>query len=139
MKGWQHSLALAAIAGAVALGGCGGGSSSTATTSGAPAARTGSAPATGTTGTTSTTGTGTSTVPANLEKAVAECHSLIEKDKSLPSNAKVKLEHACDEAGKGNTAAVHQVAREVCEEVVSKSPLPADSPARKQALESCKK
>src|SRR6476646_7268200 len=115
MKAWQHPLALVAIAGAVALGGCGGGSSSTAKTSAAPAATTGSAPATGTTGTAGTTGTGTSTVPANLQKAVAECHRLIETDKSLPSNAKAKLEHACDEAGKGDTAAVHQVAREVCE------------------------
>jgi hypothetical protein len=135
MKRWQHPLALAAIAGAVALGGCGGGSSSTDKTSAAPAT-TGAAPATSTT---STTDTGTATVPAKLKKAVAECHNLIEKDKSLPPNAKAKLEHACDEAGKGDNAAVHQVAREVCEEVVAKSPLPADSPARKQALESCKK
>jgi hypothetical protein len=129
MKGWHHPLALIALAGAIALGGCGGGSSSTAKTTGT----TSTAPATG------TTDTGTATVPARLKQAVAECHNLIEKDKSLPANAKAKLENACDEAGKGDTAAVHQVARAVCEEVVEKSPLPADSPARKQALEACKK
>jgi hypothetical protein len=130
MRAWHHPLAPIALAGAIALGGCGGGSSSTAKTAGT----TGTAPTT-----TSTTDTGTSTVPARLRQAVAECHNLIEKDKSLPANAKAKLEAACDEAGKGDTEAVKRVAREVCEEVVAKSPLPADSPARKQALESCKK
>ena len=134
MKAWQQPLALIAIAGAMALGGCGGGSSSTAKTTAAPAATTGAAP----------DGTRHDRHrhlhrAGETQKAVAECHNLIEKDKSLPSNAKAKLENACDEAGKGDTDAVQQVAREVCEEVVTKSPLPADSPARKQALETCKK
>src|SRR5689334_14594587 len=114
MKGWQHPLALVALAGAVALGGCGGGSSSTAKTSAAPVATTGTTPSSGASGTTGTTGTaatatgtstGTSSVPAKLQKAVAECHRLIKNDKTLPSGARAKLETACEEAGKGDTAA----------------------------------
>jgi ABC-type phosphate transport system substrate-binding protein len=134
MKRWHHPLALVALAGAVALAGCGGGSSSSAKTTAPPAATSGSTSSTGA----STTGS-TSTVPANLKQAVAECHRLIKSDKSLPPTAKEKLENACEEAGKGNTAAVKRAAREVCEEVVSSSPLPANSSARQQALAACKK
>ena len=49
---------------------------------------------------------------------------LIETQKALSASAKSKLSEACDKAGKGDTQAVKQAAREVCEEVVNKAPLP---------------
>jgi acyl-CoA synthetase (NDP forming) len=116
------ALPLLVLAGAMALTGCGGGGSST-TTKSTPAAAS-----------TSTT----SGVPANLQKAVAECHHLIETQKALSANAKTKLSAACDKAGKGDTQAVKQAAREVCEEVIEKAPsLP--SSAKESALASCRK
>ncbi len=106
----------------MALSGCGGGGSSSATTKSTP-----------TTATSSSTG-----VPANLQKAVAECHHLIETQKALSATAKSKLSEACDKAGKGDTQAVKQAAREVCEEVVEKAPsLP--SSAKSTALAACRK
>ncbi len=112
--------ALLAVAGVVALAGCGGGSSSS-TAKSTPAA------------------TATSSgVPANLQKAVAECHHLIEAQKALSSSSKAKLSEACDKAGKGDTQAVKTAAREVCEEVVQKATsLP--STAKETALAACRK
>jgi hypothetical protein len=112
-------LPLLAVAGALALAGCGGGGSSA------------------TTKTTPTTAT-TSGVPANLQKAVAECHHLIETQKALSATSKAKLSEACDKAGKGDTQAVKTAAREVCEEVVKEaSSLP--SVAKETALAACRK
>ncbi len=113
-------LPLLAAVGALALAGCGGGSSST-TTKSAPA----------------TTSSSTSGIPANLQKPVAECHHLIETQKALSATAKSKLSEACDKAGKGDTQAVKRAAREVCEEVVDKAPLP--SSAKTTALAACRK
>lgn len=117
------ALPLLAVAGAMALAGCGGGGSSTTTTKSAPAAAS-----------TSTT----SGAPGNIQQEVAECHHLIETQKALSASAKSKLSAACDKAGKGDTAAVKQAAREVCEEVIQKAPsLP--SAAKESALASCRK
>ena len=118
MRRWLRTLPVATIAAAALLAGCGGGSSSTTTKS--------------------TAATPSTTVPANLKQAVAECHHLIETQKDLSANAKAKLSEACDKAGKGDTQAVKQAAREVCEEVVSKATsLPAS--AKESALAACKK
>jgi len=109
-------LPLLAVAGVLVLAGCGGGGSSSSTTS---------------------TSTGTGTVPANLQRAVTECHQLIEQQQKLSATAKEKLSRACDKAGEGDSQAVKQAAREVCEEVVEKAPLPASS--KETALKSCRK
>lgn len=114
-------LPLLAVAGALALTGCGGGGSSATTTKTTPA-------------TTSTSGA----VPANLQKAVAECHHLIETQKALSATAKSKLSAACEEAGKGDTEAVKTAAREVCEEVVDQATSLA-STAKQTALAACRK
>lgn len=113
------TLPLLVVTAVLALAGCGGGSSGTTTKS------------------TPTTPT-TSGVPANLQKAVAECHHLIETQKALSAIAKSKLSEACDKAGKGDTQAVKTAAREVCEEVVRQaSSLP--SVAKDTALAACRK
>ena len=64
---------------------------------------------------------------------------MLQTDTGLPASAKAKLEDACNKVGEGDTEGVKRVAREVCEEIVNKSPLPANSPARTQALAACKK
>ena len=58
-------------------------------------------------------------------------------ENKVPQTAKEKLESACSEAAEGNTGAVKKVAREVCEEVVAKAPLP--SSAREVAIANCRK
>jgi len=113
-----RALPLLAVAGMLVLAGCGGGGSSSSTRA-------------------ATSSTGSGTVPQNLQQAVAECHHLIETQKALSSTAKAKLSEACDKAGKGDTQAVKQAAREVCEEVVTKTPLPAST--KETALAACKK
>jgi hypothetical protein len=115
-------LPLLAVAGAMALAGCGGGGSST-TTKSAP----------------TTASTPVSGVPANLQKAVAECHHLIESQKALSATAKTKLSEACDKAGKGDTQAVKKAAREVCEEVVQKAGSALPASAKETALAACRK
>jgi hypothetical protein len=114
------TLPLLAVAGAMALTGCGGGGSS-ATTRSTPA----------------TASTSAGGVPANLQKAVAECHHLIEGQKALSATAKEKLSSACDKAASGDTQAVKQAAREVCEEVIQKTALPTS--AKQTGLAACRK
>ena len=122
MSARHLQLPLVALAAAAVLAGCGSSSPSSSTT--ATKATTSSAPAASS---------------PELKKAVAECHHLIQSEKSLPATAKTKLEDACDKVGEGQTTAVKQAAREVCEEVVAKSGLPESSPARKQAQAACQK
>lgn len=144
MRARRLHLSLLALAAAALLAGCGSSSSSTtgtkASTSSSPA--TGTAPTTSSgpaTGATATTGAAPAPSSPELKKAAAECHRLLQADKSLPASAKAKLEDACNKVGEGKTTAVKQAAREVCEEFVAKSGLPESSPARKQALAACKK
>ncbi|MBA3808512.1 MAG: hypothetical protein H0X28_09000 [Solirubrobacterales bacterium] len=75
--------------------------------------------------------------PANIAAAVATCKSQIEAQSTLPAGAKSKLEAVCEKAAKGDTAAVKVAAREVCEEVIKNSPVPAGA-AQEQALAACK-
>ena len=116
------------------IAGCGSSSStssSTASTTSKPAA---------TTSTTSTTAT-TSSTPAlsgaALTQAVSLCKNQIKAQTTLPAGAKSKLEGVCEKAAKGDSAAVKQVAREVCEEVVNSSKVPGGA-AKEQALSACK-
>jgi hypothetical protein len=119
-----HPLPLLALAAAAVLAGCGGGGSSTSTK---------------TSGTAATAPGSTASTPAGLRQQVAECHRLVHNTKSLPASSKAKLEAACDKAAQGDTAAVKQAAREVCEEVVSRATLPGGSTARRQALAACRR
>jgi hypothetical protein len=127
----RHPLAIAALACVGLLAGCGGSSSnSTGTAASAPGA-----------GPTSSTLTSTAAVPAGspqLKATILECKQIIQAQSKLPSGAKAKLEGACEKAAKGDTAAVKKAAREVCEEVIGKSAVPAGA-AREAALGACRK
>jgi hypothetical protein len=109
------------------------GSSSSAATSSTPASETGSSPST-----TSSTSTGSTAVPSSeVKAAVEECKNIISSENKLTSGAKEKLEGACAEAAKGNTAAVTKAAREVCEETIDNSALPTS--AKEAAKKDCQK
>ena len=75
--------------------------------------------------------------PANVAAAVAQCKQEIQAQPTLSSTAKTKLEGVCEEAAKGNGEAVKKAAREVCEEVIKSSPVPAGA-AQEQALAACR-
>ncbi len=129
-------MSLAAISCVALLAGCGSSGSSSGSslssssrTAGAPA----SAPSTAS-GPSAASGRGSS---AQIQAAVEECKTIIASESKLNQVAKEKLEGACAKAAKGDTAAVKQVAREVCEEVINASPLPAAS--KQAALPNCKK
>jgi hypothetical protein len=115
--------------------GCG---SSSKPTSSSQSSSSSSSPAT--TATTSSTPTTSSTNSSksgtSLQAEIATCKHEIASQSTLPAGAKAKLEAVCGEAAKGNTAAVKKAAREVCEEVIDKSPVPASD--KQQALAACK-
>ncbi len=122
---------------AVLIAGCGSSSSTTSSQSSTPAATTSSTPAATTTSSTTSTTSSSAVPPANIAAAVATCKSQIEAQSTLPAGAKSKLEAVCEKAAKGDTAAVKVAAREVCEEVIKNSPVPAGA-AQEQALAACK-
>jgi hypothetical protein len=122
------TLPVAALVAGALLAGCGSSSSTTNTT--APAATTPAA------GATTPGATGTSTTAAGAA-AVAACKQAIQAQSTLPASAKSKLEAVCGKAANGDEAAVRKAAREVCEEVINQSAVPA-GPAREQALAACK-
>ena len=114
------------------VAGCGSSSSNTSssTTTSTPAAA----------ATTSSTPAATSSSPAggaSVQAAVAACKQAIQAQSTLPAGAKTKLEAVCLKAANGDTSAVKAAAREVCEEVIKTSAVPA-GPAREQALAACK-
>jgi hypothetical protein len=123
-----------ALAGAL-IAGCGGGGSTTtsAHSTSTPAAAS-STPSTSSSSSTKAPGAGS--VP-NVQAAVEACKKTIQAQKTLPAPAKAKLEAVCGKAAKGDTAAVHKAAQEVCEEVIENSAVHAGS-AREQALAACK-
>jgi len=135
MTGQRFSMLLAVISCLAVLAGCG--SSSSSSTSSSPAATTtAAASSTSTPSSTPSIPSGTPS-SAQIQAAVEECKTIIASESKLPAGAKEKLEGACSKAAKGDTAAVKQAAREVCEEVINASPLPAA--AKTQALPNCKK
>ncbi len=109
-------------------------SSTTATTTSAPAATSSTAATTSTSGGTSSTA-GKSA--ASIRQEIVQCKQEIAAQSSLPAKAKAKLEAVCAKAAKGDTAAVKQAAREICEEVINGSAVPA-GPTREKALSACK-
>ncbi len=122
---------------AALIAGCGSSSSTTSSQSSTPAATTSSTPAATTTSSTTSTTSSSAVPPANIAAAVATCKSQIEAQSTLRAGAKSKLEAVCEKAAKGDTAAVKVAAREVCEEVIKNSPVPAGA-AQEQALAACK-
>jgi hypothetical protein len=129
-------LALLLLAGAL-LAGCGSGSSTTTattTTSQSTSTPAATAPAGGSTAPTTPSGTSAIASP----QAVDACKQAIRSQKTLPPNAKSKLEAVCVKAANGDTAAVRKAAREVCEEVINRSPVPAGA-SKDQALAACRK
>jgi len=67
---------------------------------------------------------------------VAQCKSAISAAPNLPADVKTKLKSLCDEAAKGNPAALRAATARVCEEIV-KETLPASTQAA--ALAACPK
>jgi hypothetical protein len=65
------------------------------------------------------------------------CKQAIQAQSTLPASAPSQLEPVSGKAANGDEAAVRKAAREVCEEVINKSAVPA-GPAREQALAACK-
>jgi acyl-CoA synthetase (NDP forming) len=131
---------LAIVAGGL-LAGCGSSSSTTSSSQSTSTPAAASSTPVSTPATTPTTSTAPSTAPsvppADLQAAVTACKQTIQAQKTLSAGAKSKLEAVCGKAAKGDTAAVKQAAREVCEEVIKTSPVPP-GPARERALASCK-
>ena len=133
-------LVVVAIIGSVFIAGCGSSSSSSSTSSSTAAttATTSSTPASST-GTTSST---PSTTPnpassAGLADAVAECKSVIKEAPTLGASTKAKVEAICNKAADGDLAGARAAAKEVCEEVINASPIPAGA-VKEHALAACK-
>jgi hypothetical protein len=106
---------------------------STATTSKASAGGSGGTALT--TGGGSSGGSGLALSPA-LAADVARCKSAIAAASTLSSDVKAKLESLCDEAAKGDPAALRAATARVCQEIV-KETVPASSQAT--ALSACPK
>ena len=84
-------------------------------------------------------GTTAATAPTTPKgaAAVAACKQAIQAQTTLSSDDKTKLEGLCDKAANGNEAEIKAAAKAICEEVITKSAIPA-GPAREQALQACK-
>jgi predicted outer membrane protein len=78
----------------------------------------------------------TSTAPLAAAQAVETCKREIQAATTLTASSKSKLEAVCARAAAGDTTAVKKAVREVCEEAIKGSPLPAA--AKEQALAACK-
>src|SRR5580704_5120595 len=110
----------------VLVAGCGSASSSNSTAASTPATASTSSAAT------STPSTGTAGGGGSVQAKEAACKQEVAKDTSLPASIRPKLESACVKVANGDTKAVDQVAREVCELVIKQSRL--TGAARAEAL-----
>jgi hypothetical protein len=121
------------VIGSMFIAGCGSSSSSSSTSSqsSSPAATSGT--------TTSTPSTTTSGAPgsAAVADAVAECKSVIKEAPTLGASTKAKVEAICNKAADGDLAGARAAAKEVCEEVINSSPIPAGA-IKEHALAACK-
>jgi hypothetical protein len=127
-------LLAAPLALAMLLAGCGGGSSTTTARTQPTSTPASSTPAT----TSGTASTPSVKAPANIPQAVEACKQAIRAQQNLPATAKSKLEAVCAKAASGDTAAVKKAAREVCEEVIARTSVPAGV-SKDQALAACRK
>jgi len=72
-----------------------------------------------------------------VAEAVAVCKSVIQRDPTLSSSLKAKVEGICNKAAHGNLAAARAAGKEVCAEVINASPIPAA--AKAEALAACQR
>ena len=128
------SLLAVLLLGGALLAGCGGGSSTTTTTTTTSSTSTPAATAPG-----STPQTTTGAKPlAGGTQAIEACKRQIQSTRNLSASVRTKLEAVCVKAASGDTAAVKQAGREVCEEVINTSRLPAGA-SKDKALAACRK
>lgn len=116
------------LLGAILLAGCGSSSTTTNQSTSTPAATTNATTA----GATSPSGASTIATQAAIEA----CKRQIQTASTLSASSKSRLEGLCVKAASGNTPEVKKAVREVCEETVNKSPLPAVG--KEQALATCR-
>jgi hypothetical protein len=142
----QHStLLVLALAGGALLAGCGGSNSTSSSNSTSVTQPASTVASTGTTSTSpTTTATSTPNIPtsipttaAGVAEAVAVCKSVIQRDPTLSSSLKAKVEGICNKAAHGNLAAARAAGKEVCAEVINASPIPAV--AKSEALAACQR
>jgi len=69
--------------------------------------------------------------------AVEACKHSIQAQPSIPASAKAKIEQACAKIASGTPAAVQEVVKTECVELVNATHVPA-GPARERALSVCK-
>ena len=129
------------------LAGCGSSGNSTSSSQGGttPTVPTTSSSSPASTGTTSTSSSATTpsvptsvpTTAAGVAQAVAECKSIIQRDPTLSTSLKAKVEGICNKASNGDLAGARTAAKEVCAEVINASPIPAA--AKAQALAACQR
>ncbi len=125
------------VVGSVFIAGCGSSSSSsTSSQSSSPAATSSTPPPTGTTSSTPSTTPGAPSSAA-VADAVAECKSVIKEAPTLGASTKAKVEAICNKAADGDLAGARAAAKEVCEEVINASPIPAGA-VKEHALAACK-
>jgi hypothetical protein len=131
------------VIGSVFIAGCGSSSSSSSTSSqsSSPAATSGTTTSSTpvSTGTTSSAPSTTSGAPSSaaVADAVAECKSVIKEAPTLGASTKAKVEAICNKAADGDLAGARTAAKEVCEEVINSSPIPAGA-IKEHALAACK-
>jgi hypothetical protein len=106
-----------ALSGGVLVAGCGSSSSST-TTQTAPTAPT------------------VAKIPTG-QQAVELCKHAIQSQRSIPASAKAKLAKTCGKTASGGGAALQQVAKQVCVELVNASHVPSGA-AKERALAVCR-
>lgn len=139
-------LAVALLSGAL-FAGCGSSnstssSSSTSTPAATTAATTASTASTqASTATTSTPSTTPSTAAgatsaAGVAEYVAICKEIVQREPTLSSAVKSKVEGICAKAASGDEAGARAAAKEVCVEVINASPIP--TAAKEKALAECK-
>jgi hypothetical protein len=142
----QHStLLVLALAGGALLAGCGGSNSTSSSNSTSVTQPASTVASTGTTSTSpTTTATSTPNIPtsipttaAGVAEAVAVCKSIIQREPTLSSSLKAKVEGICNKAAHGNLAAARAAGKEVCAEVINASPIPAV--AKSEALAACQR
>jgi hypothetical protein len=128
------------LAGGALLAGCGS-SSTTSSSISIPATTATTAPsttaATTTTPTTTTGATNPAISAAGVQQILAQCKAVIARAPTLSAATKAKVESICNKASSGDVEGARKAGREVCEEVIKASPVPA--PAKEQALAACKK
>jgi hypothetical protein len=145
-------LAVALLSGAL-FAGCGSSGGSSTPSSSTPAATTASTPSTqaATTASTASTqaSTGTASTPsttlsttagaasaAGVAEYVAICKEIVQREPTLSSAVKSKVEGICAKAASGDEAGARAAAKEVCTEVINASPIP--TAAKEKALAECK-